>query len=127
MDVSTYIKNSDEWKFIPIENFAGPFDDPHYINGAIVIQHDYKELLGVQEFDLVDQLWCYFTYDIEKLQSGESVKGGFPDQPLDYSFEIMESNRIKVQFDDKIAIVPDKLFMPLPQKLWVKNLILPCC
>lgn len=59
--------------------------DSFYIEGGICLNYQNKNILGYQEWDLLDQLWSYFLaafVEIIILKKNES-QFHFPDQPLE--------------------------------------------
>lgn len=64
---SFFKKNND---FIPAAEFKDVISDPDYIEGAIEISQWNKKILTIENWDYVDQLWCYFVEGIEKVSKG---------------------------------------------------------
>jgi len=84
------IKQREAECFINIENY-NLLDknklDYDYLEGALVIKYNNNELLGLREWDLIDQLWYYFLDSIYKLETQALVQFSFPDQPYLVSIE----------------------------------------
>lgn len=83
--VRTLLKVGDE--FVPVEAYSGQIADENYIDGAIELSIDGKELLSRRHWDLVDQLWCYLAQGIVDVSKGQAFSTGFPDSPIDVFFQ----------------------------------------
>ena len=81
---SFFRKNND---FIPISEFTAEISDPNYIEGAIEISKWGNKVLSIEDFDYVDQLWCYFVEGIEKVSKGMEFDTYLPDRPTLISFK----------------------------------------
>lgn len=81
---SFFKKNND---FIPAAEFDDVISDPNYIEGAIEISQWNKKILTIENWDYVDQLWCYFVERIEKVSKGMEFDTYLPDRPLLISFK----------------------------------------
>jgi hypothetical protein len=82
--VTSYLKIGE--RFIPVREFTGTLADEDYIDGAIEARIDDNPLLGLNHWDLVDQLWAYIVHGLEALKRGEEESCYFPDQPLRLEF-----------------------------------------
>jgi len=79
IDVTTKLKVHDRFVSVgEVESIA----DPSYIDGAIVLTIDGRKIIDEEQWDLVDQLWCYFVHLIDDVYSNGSGEFYFPDQPL---------------------------------------------
>jgi hypothetical protein len=74
--------------------------DPHYIDGAILLKIGNDELLGLEEFDLVDQLWIYIMNHLPKFVETGRLETYFPDQPILLSFSA-DPNRTQIELTVK--------------------------
>ncbi|MFI6601395.1 hypothetical protein ACIBHX_34540 [Nonomuraea sp. NPDC050536] len=72
--------------FVQAEACRIPPSDLDYIEGAIRISIDGLEIIGLEEWDYVDQLWCYIAEMITRVRSTGYVETYFPDQPIKLSF-----------------------------------------
>lgn len=78
--VETLLKVGGE--FVPVDVFDGPLPDRDYIEGAIILSVEGKTILGLQHWDLVDQLWAYLLNGLAALRHAPKHECYFPDQPL---------------------------------------------
>lgn len=78
--VVTFLKTNSG--FQSIDDYLGRIPDINYIEGAIVLKINNCEIIGLEQWDLVDQLWAYLLDGIERIDSGREFKTFFPDQPL---------------------------------------------
>lgn len=93
IDIKSYIKQDE--KFIPINEFNDKLDDDFYIYGAIDLNIKGVELINLDMYDLVDQLWAYIINGILELENGKiEFKTNFPDQPLPMSFILNKNSNI---------------------------------
>jgi hypothetical protein len=74
---------------------AAEIIDPDYIEGALELMIEGKKLCGEAEWDLVDQLLCYFVQLIVDVNSNDTAHFYFPDQPIHVTCTV-------------IAAIPDK-------------------
>lgn len=86
--VETLIKSGD--KFISVDIFDGYILEPDYVEGAIILQINNKEILTKELWDDVNHLWGYIVYGFEDLLKYSKWKTGFPDQPIDLALYIDE-------------------------------------
>lgn len=84
--VDTYIKEKNE--FISINHYSGTVSDPMYVEGAIYLKVDEKEVLTLDLWDDVNWLWGYIVTGLEDLIEQSEWTTGFPDQPIDLTFRI---------------------------------------
>ncbi|MEU7598667.1 hypothetical protein AB0B79_37480 [Streptomyces sp. NPDC039022] len=69
--------------------------DPDYVEGALELSVYGQELIGQDEWDYIDDLWCYISDMVPKVQSTGYAETYFPDQPIKLSFR-KEGSRILV-------------------------------
>ncbi len=67
---------------VPFEAFAGPFEDPDYVEGAIEIVVDGVVVLSNALVDYVESLWCYLITGVLEVCEGRNAETFFPDQPI---------------------------------------------
>lgn len=75
--------------------------DPDYVEGAIEIIANGREIVGKLEWDYVDQLWAYISTMVKTLQESTRVDTYYPDQPINLSFERKGSRVIIESRDDE--------------------------
>lgn len=103
--VETYLKNRDSFVRVTPDIDSALIADRLYMEGAILLKVFDEEILGFDEWDLVDQLWVYFIDAMDKLLAGEKeTEFLFPDQPLPVKFQIME----KGNWDTLLMTVGEK-------------------
>ncbi|GAA5075520.1 hypothetical protein [Streptomyces similanensis] len=86
VEIETFLRAPDGG-FVRVEACHGPPPDPDYIEGAIRLSVDGRELIGLREWDYVDQLWCYVAEMASRLRSTGRAETYFPDQPIRLSFQ----------------------------------------
>lgn len=85
VEIETFLKAADGG-FVQVEACRTPPPDLDYIEGAIRLSVDGREIIGTEEWDYVDQLWCYIAEMVTKIQSSGYAETYFPDQPIKLSF-----------------------------------------
>lgn len=85
VEVKTFLKDANGG-FVQVETCRTPPSDSDYIEGAIRLSVDGLEVIGTEEWDYVDQLWCYLAEMVKKMQSSGYAETYFPDQPIKLSF-----------------------------------------
>ena len=73
--------------FIPVSEFNDIIPDYNYIEGAIEISKWGNQILSIENWDYVDQLWCYFARGIKNVSQGKEFKTYLPDQPIEVCFK----------------------------------------
>ncbi|MER5452652.1 hypothetical protein ABT065_44730 [Streptomyces sp. NPDC002764] len=86
VEIETFLKGTDGG-FVQVEACNVPPPDLDYIEGAIRLTIDGLEIIGIEEWDYVDQLWCYVAEMVTKLKSSGYADTYFPDQPIKLSFQ----------------------------------------
>ena len=79
-EVKSYLKINEE--FLDVSEYDGTVKDEDYIEGAIELQIGNKQILTLEHWDLVDQLWAYLLEAAGKIRLGDDYESCFPDQPL---------------------------------------------
>ncbi|WP_338686576.1 hypothetical protein QD712_37730 [Streptomyces acidiscabies] len=86
VEIETFLRGADG-SFTLADSCQTPPLDPDYIEGAIRISIDGLEIIGLEEWDYVDQLWCYIAEMSTKLRSSGYARTHFPDQPIELAFQ----------------------------------------
>jgi hypothetical protein len=81
--VWTVIKQ--DGKFVSTSE-ARPVRDPVYVEGAIVLEIDGDEILGVHTWCDVNWLWAFLVDAMDDVRAGKPHSLMFPDQPLRLKF-----------------------------------------
>jgi hypothetical protein len=84
--IETFLKGADGG-FVQVEDCRTPPPDLDYIEGAIRLSVDGLEIIGIEEWDYVDQLWCYIAEMVTRLRSSGYAETRFPDQPIKLVFQ----------------------------------------
>ncbi|MFF4735064.1 hypothetical protein ACFY2W_04060 [Streptomyces sp. NPDC001262] len=100
VEIETFLRHPDG-RFSPVGSCQTPPGDPDYIEGAIRLVIDGMEILGVEEWDYVDQFWCYIAHMVAQLASESYAETYLPDQPIKLSFRRVNSNILVVLKDDE--------------------------
>ncbi|MET8138797.1 hypothetical protein ABZU32_00665 [Sphaerisporangium sp. NPDC005288] len=102
VEVETFLKAVDG-KFVRVEACRTPPPDSDYIEGAIRLSVDGLEVIGTEQWDYVDQLWCYIAEMVNKTQSSGYAETYFPDQPIKLSFRATGSRvLLTVKIGDEV-------------------------
>ena len=80
--VQTYLRIRDE--FVPIDQFRGILPDTFYIEGAIVLSLNGREIFQLKHYDLVDQLWAYIVDGLHAILEGKDYDVFFRINHYDY-------------------------------------------
>jgi len=116
--VDTYIK--DDNKFVPIEQYTGTVPDPMYVEGAIYLKINEREILTLDLWDDVNWLWGYIVTGFEDLLEQSEWTTSFPDQPIDLTFRLYKNrNRIEIEVTPSKGLV--KAVAPLNEFLTAMN------
>ncbi|MEV6591630.1 hypothetical protein [Streptomyces acidicola] len=86
VEIETFLKGADGG-FMQLQACRTPPPDLDYIEGAIRFSVDGLEVIGLEEWDYVDQLWCYIAEMVAKLRSSGYAETYFPDQPIKLDFQ----------------------------------------
>ncbi|MFC9430774.1 hypothetical protein [Streptomyces sp. NPDC056987] len=90
VEIETFLKGADGG-FVQVEACRTSPPNFDYIEGAIRLSVDGLEIIGTEEWDYVDQLWCYIAEMVTKMQSSGYAETYFPDQPIKLSFRAAAS------------------------------------
>ncbi|MDC0771504.1 hypothetical protein [Streptomyces sp. HD] len=113
VEIETFLKGADG-TFVQVEACRTPPPDLDYIEGAIRLTVDGSEVIGTEEWDYVDQLWCYIAEMVTKTQSSGYAETYFPDQPIKLSFQVTGSRvsvAAKIGDEVKTANAPYEEFL----------------
>jgi len=98
-------------KFISIKEFNGVLPDWDYIDGAIRLEINGQEIISLEMWDLIDQLWSYLINGIIEIEEGKKeFSATFPDQPLPFSYKV-NGPFIKITVDENKTAVNYKEFV----------------
>ncbi|MFI7408880.1 hypothetical protein ACIBU0_09465 [Streptomyces sp. NPDC049627] len=86
IEIETYLRDSDG-KFVQVDACAARPADADYVEGAMRIAIHGVEVIGIKEWDYVDQLWAYVASMIPQLSATGYASTYFPDQPIELSFQ----------------------------------------
>lgn len=84
-EVKSFLKKDN--KFIPVSEFSDIIPEHNYIEGAIEISKWGNKILSIENWDYVDQLWCYFARGIKNVSQGKEFKTYLPDRPIEVFFK----------------------------------------
>ena len=70
--VETYIKHKNHFVKIKPDTDSELVTNRFYVEGAIVIKYFTQEILGLAQWDYVDQLWSYFIDALDEMVGGKS-------------------------------------------------------
>lgn len=90
INISTYLKIRDN--FISINDYHGLLKDTFYIEGAIELSIYNIQIIDIEMWDYVDQLWSYLIEGLVKINKNQEFKTNFPDQPIEIKFQPINEN-----------------------------------
>ncbi|MEV5554697.1 hypothetical protein AB0L44_13660 [Nonomuraea wenchangensis] len=131
VSVKSYLRQRDG-DFIGVEDCVVPYGDSRYIEGAIELVIDEVLIIGLEDWDLVDQLWAYIVTMVKTLSESDSCSTSFPDQSIQLTFqrqgarilvscEVGEvTRRASVRFPEFVAALRDagQLFFRKVEELY---------
>lgn len=107
IEVTSYIKHKK--KFINIFDFEGVVDDPNYIEGGLILNVNGVELINLEMWDYVDQLWAYISTGLKFVAEDKEFETNFPDQPIKMKFKpIRQELLLSVDCHTKRKVVVEK-------------------
>ena len=107
LTVETYIKHMDCFVKIEPDTDIELVTDVFYVEGAIVIKYYTQEIMGLEQWDLINHLWSYFIDAIDELIEGKwETSFLFPDQPLNVILRNEKRNQ-----NGLLIIIGDKKYM----------------
>lgn len=113
LTVETYIKHMDCFVKIEPDTDIELVTDVFYVEGAIVIKYYTQEIMGLEQWDLINHLWSYFIDAIDELIEGKwETSFLFPDQPLNVILrnEKRNQNGLLIIIGNKKYMVEKKEF-----------------
>ena len=113
IEIDTFLRDADGG-FVPAASCTAAPPDPDYVEGAIRLAVDGREIIGLEEWDYVDQLWAYIADMVTQLNSSGHAETYFPDQPIKLSFQATGSRVLvaaKVGTETKRASAPTEEFV----------------
>jgi len=117
MTIKTYLKKNNQ--FILIENFNFPLDDSFYIEGALELTINGIDLISIEMWDCIDQLWAYFIDGLVAVKNNKTFTFYFPDQPIKVFLLPISDINIMVSVtcnNEQKTIVSKKEFLDSMQK-----------
>ncbi|MGW2725231.1 hypothetical protein [Streptomyces sp. NPDC001492] len=94
VEIETFLKVTDGG-FVQVESCRTPPPDLDYIEGAIRLSVGGVEIIGLEEWDYIDQLWCYLAEMVAQFRLSGHAETYFPDQPIKLVFQAT-GNRVLV-------------------------------
>ncbi|MEU6310859.1 hypothetical protein [Streptomyces sp. NPDC047014] len=85
IEIETYLRDSGG-KFVQVGACTARPADADYVEGAVRIAIHGVEIIGISEWDYVDQLWAYVASMVPQLSAAGYASTYFPDQPIELSF-----------------------------------------
>lgn len=85
IEIETYLRGADG-KFVQVDACTARPVDADYVEGAVRIAIHGVEVIGISEWDYVDQLWAYVAGMVPQLSASGYASTYFPDQPIELSF-----------------------------------------
>ncbi|MDT3728938.1 hypothetical protein ROS62_30385 [Streptomyces sp. DSM 41972] len=85
IEIETYLRDSGG-EFVQVDACAARPADADYVEGAVRIAIHGVEIIGISEWDYVDQLWAYMASMVPQLSTAGYASTYFPDQPIELSF-----------------------------------------
>ncbi|MFH9044930.1 hypothetical protein ACH4FA_37295 [Streptomyces sp. NPDC017966] len=85
IEIETYLRDSGG-KFVQVDACTARPADADYVEGAVRIAIHGVEIIGISEWDYVDQLWAYVASMVPQLSAAGYAATYFPDQPIELSF-----------------------------------------
>jgi len=95
IQVESYLRNKDG-TFVPVEDATIVPDDPIHIDGAMALRIVGVDIIDLDMWDLVDQLWAYIADMIGSLKETGTAQTHFPDQPIELKFQRDKGGRVVV-------------------------------
>lgn len=85
IEIKSYIKYKKV--FIDIFEFDGVIADSNYIEGGLVLTINGVELINLEMWDYIDQLWAYISTGLKAVSENKEFETNFPDQPIKVKFK----------------------------------------
>lgn len=97
--IKNFLKVKDD--FIDIKDFKGTIDEDIYIEGAIIININDVEVMGLAHYDYILILWNSLVNQINETKLKSATAINFPDQPTTLLIEPNGQDLIKLSMDSK--------------------------
>lgn len=92
-------------------------NDPCYMEGTLEIIWNDRLIVGIKQWDLIDQLWIYMINEICEILSGnKEVDFWFPDQPIAVKISDLLNGNAMLIIDDKKIIEERKYLVDLAKE-----------
>ena len=98
IEIETFLRDS-SGDFVHLDSCRVPPPDAEYIEGALQVSVGGQEVLGLREWDYVDQIWCYIAEMVTQWRSAGCADSYFPDGPIRISFREVPGGRVVVSVD----------------------------
>ncbi|WPW23353.1 hypothetical protein [Streptomyces sp. HNS054] len=85
IEIETYLRDLGG-EFVKVDACTARPSDADYVEGAVRIAIHGVEIIGISEWDYVDQLWAYMASMVPQLSAAGYASTYFPDQPIELSF-----------------------------------------
>lgn len=95
VEARTFLRMSDG-SFELLSECANSPLAPCYVEGAIELVVENVEILGLSEWDLVDQLWAYIVEMLHRFRVEDRVGISFPDSPIKLTLQRTSPGRVLV-------------------------------
>ncbi|MGC6768017.1 hypothetical protein [Enterococcus sp. LJL51] len=105
-----FISIGDQAKLLKIKTKV----NTNTLEGAIILKYFDEELLSFEEWDLLDQLWCYLIDMVEGYLKEGQAETYFPDQPIRISFKKLPGKQLLFTKEGKEKskwVLPEQLFL----------------
>lgn len=112
LEIKTYIKkkgiikkNDNLDEFFILVNTSEVFkfvEDFCYMEGALEIIWNNELIIGLKQWDLIDQLWIYLIDAIGEILNGKKeISFWFPDQPIEVKLFDFSNGNVMLTIDNK--------------------------
>jgi hypothetical protein len=91
LQIETYLKFGP--RFVPLDQVNDRVKDPDYVEGALVVTMSGVNLLTLETWDYVDQLWEYLIDAVASLRGTPEASFFFPDQPIEVKLRLVWGGR----------------------------------
>ncbi|HDJ1442397.1 TPA: hypothetical protein PPN70_004868 [Serratia rubidaea] len=107
IEVKSYIKSKED--YINILEFSGEIKDCNYIEGALELTINNVNLINLEMWDYIDQLWAYLSEGLDAISKNNEFNTYFPDQPIEVKLKPIKDNvLISVKCNSKVTTLTNK-------------------
>ncbi|AVJ18249.1 MULTISPECIES: hypothetical protein [Serratia] len=107
IEVKSYIKSKED--YINILEFSGEIKDCNYIEGALELTINNVNLINLEMWDYIDQLWAYLSEGLDAISKNNEFNTYFPDQPIEVKLKPINDNvLISVKCNSKVTTLTNK-------------------